>query len=286
MSLPAVDSAAAARERLLSAARERLLSAARERLLSAARERLLSAVRVVAQIRAGLVPSAAELRDAPYLDDWTVEPAPDAAAPYMLTGLAYRLPLRRAVFYEPLLAIDPNLGWARLLGEWVVFGRKGAGHRPRPRGRAAPGCSVDRAGACGRRRGGCMSAGEHAGGEACRFRAAIVALLRAALAPRAERIKAAFVYGSIAKGEDTAKSDIDVIVIGDDLTYTDFFDGLQGAQRTLKRPVHAHFVSPAHWRRRVLEGNAFVAREDIHHGRRRRSAGDPSVMDGETVSAA
>jgi hypothetical protein len=42
----------------------------------------------------------------------------------VLTGLAYRLPLRRAVFYEPLLAIDPHFGWARLLGEWVVLGRK------------------------------------------------------------------------------------------------------------------------------------------------------------------
>jgi hypothetical protein len=88
------------------------------------RTRLLSAARVVAQIRAGLVPSPAELRDAPYLDEWTIEPAPAGEAPYVLTGLAYRLPLLRAVFYEPLLAIDPNLGWARLLGEWVVLGRK------------------------------------------------------------------------------------------------------------------------------------------------------------------
>jgi predicted nucleotidyltransferase len=105
-----------------------------------------------------------------------------------------------------------------------------------------------------------MSAGEHGGGEACRFRAAIVALLRAALAPSCERIKAAFVYGSVAKAKDTATSDIDVIVIGDDLTYVDFFDGLQGAQRMLERRLHAHFVDPTHWRRRVLEGNAFVAR--------------------------
>ena len=105
-----------------------------------------------------------------------------------------------------------------------------------------------------------MSADEHPGGDACRFRTALVARLRAALAPRAERIKAAFVYGSVAKGEDTATSDIDLMVIGDDLTYTDFFEGLQGAQRTLKRPVQAHFVSPAHWRRRLSEGNAFVAR--------------------------
>jgi predicted nucleotidyltransferase len=105
-----------------------------------------------------------------------------------------------------------------------------------------------------------MSAGGHASGEGCRFRAALVALLRTALAPQAGRIAAAFVYGSVAKGEDTAKSDIDLMVIGDDVIYADFFDGLQGARRTLNRRVHAHVVSPAHWRRRLAEENSFVTR--------------------------
>src|SRR5689334_10967677 len=44
--------------------------------------------------------------------------------------------------------------------------------------------------------------------------------LRKALAPYSNKINEAFVYGSVAKGSDTAQSDIDLIVIGDDLSYS------------------------------------------------------------------
>ena len=40
-------------------------------------------------------------------------------------------------------------------------------------------------------------------------------VLRAALAPVSRCIRAAFVYGSIAKGQDTAASDIDLMVVSD-----------------------------------------------------------------------
>lgn len=39
--------------------------------------------------------------------------------------------------------------------------------------------------------------------------------LREALAPLAERVEAAFVFGSVAQGTETAGSDVDVFVIGD-----------------------------------------------------------------------
>lgn len=84
--------------------------------------------------------------------------------------------------------------------------------------------------------------------------------LREALAPCAERIKAAFVYGSIAKGEETARSDIDLMVIGEDVTYFDFFDGFLKAEKLLNRPIHANFVSPDEWRRKLAEGSAFFTK--------------------------
>jgi hypothetical protein len=43
-------------------------------------------------------------------------------------------------------------------------------------------------------------------------------VLREATAPLSSRIRAAFVYGSVAKGEDTATSDIDLLVIGEGLS--------------------------------------------------------------------
>ena len=39
-----------------------------------------------------------------------------------------------------------------------------------------------------------------------------------------DSIQYAFIYGSIAKGEDTAQSDIDLMIIGDDIAYTDMMN--------------------------------------------------------------
>src|ERR1700736_1723587 len=47
--------------------------------------------------------------------------------------------------------------------------------------------------------------------------------LRKARQPYSDKIQAAFVYGSVAKGTDTARSDIDVMVIGDELDYSDLY---------------------------------------------------------------
>jgi predicted nucleotidyltransferase len=88
----------------------------------------------------------------------------------------------------------------------------------------------------------------------------LAAPLREALAPHAERIKAAFVYGSLAKGEDTAKSDIDLMVIGDDLTYSDYFDGFLNAEQLLNRPIHPIFVSPDEWKNKLAQGSAFFTK--------------------------
>ena len=42
--------------------------------------------------------------------------------------------------------------------------------------------------------------------------------IRKMLEPYSDKIKAAFVYGSVARDTDTARSDIDLMVIGDELT--------------------------------------------------------------------
>jgi predicted nucleotidyltransferase len=87
----------------------------------------------------------------------------------------------------------------------------------------------------------------------------LVLALREALA-RARGIKAAFVYGSAANGRDTAASDIDLMVIGADLTYADCFAGLLTAENLLKRPIHARFVSAEEWRRKLARGSALVTK--------------------------
>ncbi len=84
--------------------------------------------------------------------------------------------------------------------------------------------------------------------------------LEEALAPFRDRIQAAFVYGSIAQGTDTAQSDIDLMVICDDLAYSDLYDALQAAEATLRRPIHVSLMAAAEWKRKLTEGNPFVTK--------------------------
>jgi predicted nucleotidyltransferase len=85
-------------------------------------------------------------------------------------------------------------------------------------------------------------------------------VLRAALAPLSEDIRAAFVYGSVAKREDTVSSDIDLMVISDRLNYADLFAVLEEATGRLGRKVNPTVYAPAELARRIRQGNAFVRR--------------------------
>jgi predicted nucleotidyltransferase len=84
--------------------------------------------------------------------------------------------------------------------------------------------------------------------------------LEEALAPFRENIHAAFVYGSIAKGTDTAQSDIDLMVIGEDLSYAEVYGALQAAEATLQRPIHVSLMTLEDWRRKLAAGNPFVTK--------------------------
>jgi predicted nucleotidyltransferase len=82
--------------------------------------------------------------------------------------------------------------------------------------------------------------------------------LKQALEPCADKIKAAFVYGSVAKGTDTAQSDIDVMVVGDDLNYSDLYSALQHAEDRLLRKINPTFLSTEEWRRRSAQEGSFA----------------------------
>ena len=84
--------------------------------------------------------------------------------------------------------------------------------------------------------------------------------LRTALKPLAKRISAAFVYGSVAKKQDTATSDIDLMVISASLTYADLFSALEEASERLGRKVNPTLYSQQELAKRVKQGNAFVTR--------------------------
>ena len=84
--------------------------------------------------------------------------------------------------------------------------------------------------------------------------------LREALAPLEKRIAAAFVFGSVAKRSDTAASDLDVLVLSDSVEYADVFSLLQSAEAKLGRTVNPTVYTPANWRRKRKDKNAFAVK--------------------------
>jgi predicted nucleotidyltransferase len=84
--------------------------------------------------------------------------------------------------------------------------------------------------------------------------------LRKSLEPYSDKIKAAFVYGSVAKGTDTACSDIDLLVIGDELSYSELYAALQNVENALGRKVSPTFLSPKDWRRKASDKGSFISK--------------------------
>jgi len=71
---------------------------------------------------------------------------------------------------------------------------------------------------------------------------------------------AAFVYGSIAKGSDTARSDIDVLMVSDDAGFPEFFEALQPGESALDRSINPNALTSAEWKARREEEGSFAAR--------------------------
>ena len=84
--------------------------------------------------------------------------------------------------------------------------------------------------------------------------------LREALQPLAAQIRAAFVYGSVAKRQDSAASDIDLMVVTDALSYADVFATLEATGARLGRAVNPTILSGKDLAKRVKDDSAFVKR--------------------------
>ncbi len=84
--------------------------------------------------------------------------------------------------------------------------------------------------------------------------------LRQALMPLNRHIKAAFVYGSVAKGTDTAASDIDLMVVGDELDYAAVFAVLGNIGTALGREVNPTILSVPEFHQRLERVDSFLTR--------------------------
>lgn len=82
-------------------------------------------------------------------------------------------------------------------------------------------------------------------------------MLKAALAPLSSHISLAFVYGSVARGEEKATSDIDLMVIGA-VSLDEVLDAVGPVEKQLRRPVNPTIYSLEDVRARLHEGNHFL----------------------------
>jgi predicted nucleotidyltransferase len=87
--------------------------------------------------------------------------------------------------------------------------------------------------------------------------AGVTDVLREALAPLAADIRVAFVYGSVARGEERRASDIDLLVIGD-ASFAAVTQVLAPAQRRLSREVNPTVYTPDEFRQKLAAGHHFL----------------------------
>lgn len=82
-------------------------------------------------------------------------------------------------------------------------------------------------------------------------------ILRNALAPLSSSITAAFVFGSVARGEERNKSDLDLMVIGD-VSFTAVVEAVRNAESALRREINPTLYPPGEFRAKLAAGHHFL----------------------------
>ena len=103
-------------------------------------------------------------------------------------------------------------------------------------------------------------------------------VLRVTLRPLLEagKVDAAFVYGSVAEGKQTSKSDVDVFLLGD-ATMAEVVPSIRAAESRLGRDVNPSIYSRKELRAKLKAGSGFLRR--VLAGPKVMIAGDASVIE-------
>jgi len=90
-------------------------------------------------------------------------------------------------------------------------------------------------------------------------------VLKDMLKPFAGGIELAYVFGSHARGEQRADSDVDLMVVGL-ATRRELSTAIRRNERVLQRDINAMFYQPAEYGKALQDSDSFVSR--VHHGKR------------------
>lgn len=86
----------------------------------------------------------------------------------------------------------------------------------------------------------------------------MASLLAEALAPLHDKIELAFIFGSVARGEEQAGSDVDLLLIGT-AGFAEVVKALYPLQETLQREINPVIYTPEELRRQQQENSPFIA---------------------------
>ena len=84
--------------------------------------------------------------------------------------------------------------------------------------------------------------------------------LRVAVESLPEVVDLALIYGSVAKRADTSASDVDLLIVADDLTLEQVYSALSPAEAMLDRKINPTLYTSEEFDRRHARGNAFLKR--------------------------
>ena len=99
--------------------------------------------------------------------------------------------------------------------------------------------------------------------------------IRAALKPIESHITLCLIYGSIAKQTDTATSDIDLLIVSENLTLEQVYSHLATVERELGRSIDPALYTPDEFDKRREEGHEFLRR--VLNGPTEWLVGSPGV---------
>jgi predicted nucleotidyltransferase len=100
--------------------------------------------------------------------------------------------------------------------------------------------------------------------------------IRASIASIEHEISLALIYGSVARGEERADSDVDVLVVADDLMLEELFRAFAPAEKRLRRKVNPTLYTRDEFRSRKREKNPFL--ESVLSGNPIILTGDPDAV--------
>jgi predicted nucleotidyltransferase len=89
--------------------------------------------------------------------------------------------------------------------------------------------------------------------------AGVADVLSAVLKPFGRRIRAAFVYGSVARGDERAGSDIDVMIIGE-VAFAELVAAFATAQETLRRTINPNIYPSKEFAAKLAAEEPFLQR--------------------------